>query len=104
MAYAVNFETQPKTIAVKMSTGGMMRASFGAVQYVNTGKQGLDGTTFYPSVQEVAESCILSWTNDGEKPNPAPVNIRGKQGQQGLPGSDADFLPISNLELEELLK
>lgn len=40
MTYAVNFETTPRTIAVKLSTGGMMHASFGSVQYVNTGKQG----------------------------------------------------------------
>ena len=57
MTYAVNFETTPRVIAVKLSTGGMMHASFGSVQYVNTGKQ----------------------------------------------GSDADILPITNLELEKLL-
>lgn len=51
MTYAVNFETTPRVIAVKLSTGGMMHASFGSVQYVNTGKQGIDGTTFYPSVE-----------------------------------------------------
>ena len=32
MTYAVNFETTPRTIAVKLSTGGMMHASFGSVQ------------------------------------------------------------------------
>lgn len=46
MTYAVNFETTPRVIAVKLSTGGMMHASFGSVQYVNTGKQGIDGTTW----------------------------------------------------------
>lgn len=39
MTYAVNFETTPRVIAVKLSTGGMMHASFGSVQYVNTGKE-----------------------------------------------------------------
>lgn len=65
MTYAVNFETTPRVIAVKLSTGGMMHASFGSVQYVNTGKQGIDGTTFYPSVE--GDECTLSWTNDGNK-------------------------------------
>lgn len=46
MTYAVNFETTPRVIAVKLSTGGMMHTSFGSVQYVNTGKQGIDGTTW----------------------------------------------------------
>lgn len=81
MTYAVNFETTPRVIAVKLSTGGMMHASFGSVQYVNTGKQGIDGN----------------------KENPKPVNLRGRQGPQGAPGSDADILPITNLELEKLL-
>ena len=85
MTYAVNFETTPRVIAVKLSTGGMMHASFGSVQYVNTGKQGIDGTTFYPSVE--GDECTLSWTNDGNKENPKPVNLRGKQGPQGAPGS-----------------
>lgn len=65
MTYAVNFETTPRVIAVKLSTGGMMHTSFGSVQYVNTGKQGIDGTTFYPSVE--GDECTLSWTNDGNK-------------------------------------
>ena len=77
MTYVVNFETTPRVIAVKLSTGGMMHASFGSVQYVNT--------------------------NDGNKENPKPVNLRGRQGPQGAPGSDADILPITNLELEKLL-
>lgn len=64
MTYTVNFETTPRVIAVKLSTGGMMHASFGSVQYVNTGKQGIDGTTFYPSVE--GDECTLSWTNDGK--------------------------------------
>ena len=75
MTYAVNFETTPRAIAVKLSTGSMMHASFGSVQYVNTGKQGIDGTTFYPSVE--GDECTLSWTNDGNKENPKPVNLRG---------------------------
>lgn len=101
MAYAVSFDQSKQTIHVKLSTGGMMKASFGTVQYVNTGKQGIDGTTFYPSVE--GEDCTLSWTNDGDKPNPAPVNLRGKQGPQGAPGSDAAVVPLTNLELEKLL-
>ena len=102
MAYQVALNTGQQTLAVKLSTGGFMRATFGAVQYVNTGVPGIDGTTFYPEV--TGEECTLSWTNDGGKENPAPVNLRGKQGPQGPPGSDADVVPLTNLELEQLLK
>lgn len=75
MTYAVNFETTPRVIAVKLSTGGMMHASFGSVQYVNTGKQGIDGTTFYPSVE--GDECTLSWTNDGNKEKPQACQFEG---------------------------
>ena len=42
--------------------------------------EGSEGTTFYPSVS--AEG-VISWTNDGGKPNPQPVNIKGPTGQHG---------------------
>lgn len=38
---------------------------------------GENGATFYPSV---SEDGIISWTNDRELENPAPVNIKGKDG------------------------
>lgn len=36
------------------------------------GGTGIDGTTFYPSV---SVDGIISWTNDGDKENPEPVNL-----------------------------
>lgn len=42
---------------------------------------GVDGTTFTPSV---SEDGIISWTNDGGKENPAPVNIKGQKGDSGV--------------------
>ena len=44
------------------------------------GDPGSDGTTFMPSV---SSEGMLSWTNDGGKPNPDPVNIRGPKGEPG---------------------
>lgn len=41
------------------------------------GAPGADGTTFTPSVSAAGD---LSWTNDGGKANPAPVNIKGPPG------------------------
>ena len=35
---------------------------------------GVKGTTFIPSV---SSEGIISWTNDGDLPNPEPVNIQG---------------------------
>lgn len=36
------------------------------------GGTGVDGTTFYPSV---SADGVISWTNDGDKENPNPVNL-----------------------------
>ena len=47
------------------------------------GTDGKDGTTFTPSVSAAGD---LSWTNDGGKANPAPINIKGPQGETGLQG------------------
>lgn len=49
-------------------------------QYVNTNikAEGVDGVTFTPSVSAAG---VLSWTNNGDLPNPEPVNIKGDPGQ-----------------------
>lgn len=47
------------------------------------GAPGATGTTFTPSV---SADGTLSWTNDGGKTNPASVNIKGPQGEQGPKG------------------
>ena len=47
------------------------------------GKDGADGATFTPYVSSSGE---LSWTNDGDKENPATVNIKGVKGDRGDSG------------------
>ena len=44
------------------------------------GRPGVDGTTFFP---EVSAEGILSWINNGGRPNPDPVNIKGEKGEDG---------------------
>lgn len=46
-----------------------------------SGGTGADGVTFTPSV---SADGIISWTNDGGKDNPAPVNIKGNSGTDGV--------------------
>lgn len=50
------------------------------------GQDGADGTTFTPSVSAAG---VISWTNDGGKTNPEPVDIKGPQGD---PGEDAELV------------
>lgn len=54
------------------------------------GKAGADGTTFTPSVSAAGD---LSWTNDGGKANPAPVNLKGPQGETGPTGPQGETGP-----------
>lgn len=74
------------------------------------GAPGKDGTTFTPSVSAAGD---LSWTNDGGKANPAPVNIKGPQGEtgpqgptgatgpQGAPGADYTLTDADKTEIAE---
>lgn len=47
------------------------------------GKDGESGATFTPSI---STDGILSWNNDKGLTNPSEVNIKGPQGNQGVPG------------------
>ena len=53
----------------------------------DTGEQGPRGYHFTPSV---SADGTLSWTNDGGLSNPASVNIKGTQGEQGIQGPKRD--------------
>lgn len=55
------------------------------VEQTGGGGIGNNGATFTPNV---SEDGVISWTNDGELPNPDPVNIRGPQGNPGKDGAD----------------
>ena len=51
------------------------------------GKDGKDGVTYTPSV---SADGMLSWTNDGGRSNPTPVNIKGPKGDAGAQGAKGD--------------
>jgi len=48
------------------------------------GTPGKDGATFTPAVSAGGD---LSWTNNGGKPNPPTVNVKGPQGAPGMDGA-----------------
>ena len=64
--------------------------------YMDGGIRGKDGVTFYP---HVSAAGVLSWTNDGGKQNPDPVNIKGEDGKSayaaaleaGFTGTEQEF-------------
>lgn len=48
-----------------------------------TGPRGETGAVYTPSVSEAG---VISWSNNGDLPNPEPVDIRGPQGERGETG------------------
>lgn len=49
------------------------------------GGTGNPGATFFPSV---SDEGVLSWINNGNLPNPEPVNIKGEAGYTPVKGMD----------------
>lgn len=58
-------------------------AEIASMAQTGGGGGGDNGATFTP---DVSEDGILSWTNDKDLPNPAPVNIKGPNGDKGDAG------------------
>ena len=50
------------------------------------GEKGDPGPYYTPSV---SPDGLLTWTNNGDLPNPAAVNIRGPKGDKGAPGDSS---------------
>lgn len=52
-----------------------------------TGPSGSDGRNGYTFTPSLSSSGLLSWTNDGNLPNPSPINIKGPKGDIGPRGT-----------------
>lgn len=65
---------------------------------INRAENLAGGTTFTPSV---SEDGVLSWTNDGGKTNPDPVNIKGPQGADGADGTGIQSVEQTTTSTED---
>lgn len=68
--------------------------NFGETQLVH---DGVNGATFIPNV---SEDGVISWTNNGDLPNPKPVSIKGNAGEPGEKGDRGEdgYTPIKNVD------
>ena len=64
--------------------GKQLGIDFGETSVIHDGQ---NGATFIPSV---SPEGVISWTNDKDLPNPAPVNIKGEKGERGEKGQKGD--------------
>ena len=77
-----NFDPKDSRMGVTFQpSSSSFPGAFGEVKVVHDGQ---NGATFTPSV---SEDGVLSWTNDRELDNPAPVNIKGPKGDPGEAGA-----------------
>ncbi len=63
------------------------------------GVDGADGVTFTPAVS--AEG-VISWSNDGGRTNPQPVNIKGAKGDTGEKGDPGDDYILTAADKAEI--
>lgn len=54
-------------------------------QLVQLAQQAVETAITY--TPQVSAAGVLSWTNDKNKPNPAPVSLKGPKGEKGDPGT-----------------
>lgn len=67
--------TTPTASAVTLAAGSQATASYNNGNFafgIPKGNKGDTGTTFTPAV---SEQGVISWSNDGSKPNPTPVDL-----------------------------
>ena len=88
------------------SYAGMIKARGAVKGNVGVGKVvkiiGIDGVTYTPFIDELGN---LSWTNDGNFPNPDPINIVGPQGIPGIkgePGKDGENYILTEDDMKEI--
>ncbi len=60
------------------------------IQMQNSG----NGVVFVPNV---SEDGVLSWTNNGKLPNPAPVKVKGEDGIDGVDGKNG-YIPVKGTD------
>lgn len=84
------------------------RLSAGNTLTVGMGVAGTKGAVYTP---HITDDGILSWTNDGGRDNPAPVDIKGPKGDtgpqgpmgpQGPAGKDAMADTILNMNIDAI--
>ena len=86
--------TRSPALSAKLSSGGNLAVDMGSA----VGK----GTVYTP---HITDDGILSWTNDGNRDNPAPTNIKGPKGDtgpQGPAGRDGVAETILNMDIDAL--
>ena len=73
---------------VPLITLGIPRGADGTNgQNGSDGVNGKNGYTFTPAV---SPEGVLSWSNDGNLPNPEPIDIKGPKGDQGEKGENGE--------------
>lgn len=97
-----------RAVLTARSSALSARMSAGNTLTVGMGVAGTKGAVYTP---HITDDGILSWTNDGGRDNPAPVDIKGPKGDtgpqgpvgpQGPAGKDAMADTILNMDIDAI--
>lgn len=66
-------------------------------------KEVLKGDVGYTFEPHVTVDGVLYWSNNGDLPNPLPVNIKGKQGEKGEKGEEGDLKETDRLKIDKVI-
>lgn len=92
--------TQSPALSARMSTGNTLTVGMGVA--------GSKGAVYTP---HITDDGVLSWTNDGNRNNPDPVNIKGPKGDkgdkgdtgpQGPPGQGTTASTILQMDIDDI--
>ena len=76
-----------KAVPQEGNVGQVLTKTADGSEWADPAGGGSGGATFTPSV---SPDGIISWTNDKDKPNPDPVNIKGPAGKDGAQGAQGE--------------
>lgn len=97
--------------AVLTARSPALSARLSAANTLTVGMGGVAGTRGAVYTPHITDDGILSWTNDGGRDNPAPVDIKGPKGDtgpqgpmgpQGPAGKDALAGTILNMDIDAI--
>lgn len=97
-----------KIRAVLTARSPALSACLSTANTLTVGRMGVAGTKGAVYTPHITDDGILSWTNDGGRDNPEPVDLKGPKGDtgpvrpQGPAGKDALADTILNMDIDAI--
>ena len=90
-AYSLGEDKRTVTLVNGLSEGDLVD-----IKYFYNLNFGTEGSTYAPQIEEIENGYTLSWTNNGDLPNPDPVNIMSGSGINAMGAWSAETIYNKN--------